>query len=274
MHHGVVTKAQLAATGMTRGQLSSLMRSGQLRRLRRGWYALPGAEAQVVRAVLAGGALTCMSALKLSGLWVPRDGRLHVRRTNFLDQEHLPQGLISCRPLRQQSVTRSVDPLILSLATAINCHDTETAVTVLDSALNKNRLLMSDLADVQATITQGKRAILDLVDPRAESGTESLTRLRLRRRNIKLRSQVEIDGVGRVDFLVGDRLVLEVDSWTYHADPATFVKDRCRDRRLAARNFCVIRLTYGDVIGGWEAAETDILTLIRARAHRWPRRAR
>lgn len=41
-------------------------------------------------------------------------------------------------------------------------------------------------------------------------------RLRLRRRKVELRTQVTIADVGRVDLLVGERLVIEVDSKEHH----------------------------------------------------------
>jgi len=53
---------------------------------------------------------------------------------------------------------------------------------------------------------------MDLVDPGCGSGLETLARLHLRRRHIRVRSQVHIPPVGWVDLLIGGRLVLELDS--------------------------------------------------------------
>lgn len=76
---GVACWTQLEAAGVTRSQLRSAVSSGVLRRLRRGWYATTWADADVVTAVAAGGVLGCVSALRLHGVWVPPDRRLHIR---------------------------------------------------------------------------------------------------------------------------------------------------------------------------------------------------
>lgn len=272
-NHGVVTRAHLLALGYSRSQLAGWLRTERLRRLRPGWFATSTADPQVVRAVSAGGALSCLSALRVHGLWVPRDSRLHVRRTDYLNQPPLSAGMVSCRPFRQAPVKRSVDPLVVSLAVALNCHDAETAVALLDSALRQS-LDSEALADLKRMVGRSRLPLFDLVDPSAESGIETLTRLRLRRRNIKLRTQVWIDGVGRVDFLVGDRFVIEVDGWEYHRDAAQFQRDRTRDLNLAALGFTVTRLSYQDVVADWAEVEAKILAIIRAGRHRRPRRRR
>lgn len=59
------------------------------------------------------------------------------------------------------------------------------------------------------------RDYLQFVDPSAQSGLEPKARLGLRALGISYRSQVEIDGVGDVDLLIGDRLTYDqvMDEW-------------------------------------------------------------
>lgn len=54
------------------------------------------------------------------------------------------------------------------------------------------------------------RALLDRCD-RAESGTGPLVRLRLRARGVRVRPQVPIESIARVDRLIGDRLIIEAE---------------------------------------------------------------
>ena len=87
----------------------------------------------------------------------------------------------------------------------------------------------------------------------------TIIRLRLRARGIRLRSQVDIPGVGRVDFLVGDRLIIEADSVEHHLPK--YHSDRTRDRVATAMGYLMIRLTYEDVVYHWDTALADILAV-------------
>ncbi|CAD6007924.1 protein of unknown function [Agreia sp. COWG] len=74
----IAHRSQLVAHGLSERQLASAVDEGRLERIRRGWYAAPEAPADVVRAVRVGGALTSVSATRLSGIWTPPDAWLHV----------------------------------------------------------------------------------------------------------------------------------------------------------------------------------------------------
>ncbi|GAA1480721.1 hypothetical protein GCM10009624_11610 [Gordonia sinesedis] len=116
------------------------------------------------------------------------------------------------------------------------------------------------------------RSIRDLLDKcdRAESGIESIVRLRLRARRIQVQVQVVIAGVGRVDLLIGRRLIVEVDGQEYHADRLRFETDRERDWVAAELGYLVIRLSYQQVIHHWSSAERSILAVVRRGDHLRP----
>jgi very-short-patch-repair endonuclease len=116
--------------------------------------------------------------------------------------------------------------------------------------------------------------ILNRAVTTSESGTETLVRTRLQRRGIKLRCQVRIGGVGRVDLLVGDRLIIEVDGKEHHDDPDAFTRDRRRDLAALSRGYATIRLSYRQVMYEWPEAERQILALIRRDEHLWRARHR
>ncbi len=109
--------------------------------------------------------------------------------------------------------------------------------------------------------------MVDLARSDAESGLESLLRLRLHRLGIPLRTQIEVPGVGRVDFVLGDRLILEVDGRTGHDDDESRHKDRMRDVTAAAHGFDTLRFDYALVVHDWPIVEQAILAKIARRVH-------
>ena len=113
--------------------------------------------------------------------------------------------------------------------------------------------------------------MLRLVDAGCASGLETLARLHLRGHNLQVRSQVQIMGVGRVDLVVGDRLVLELDSRAHHTDHDAYERDRARDLELVRRGYLVVRVTYLQVMTGWANVERAILEITRRGEHRWQR---
>jgi very-short-patch-repair endonuclease len=262
---GVASAAQLRTAGWSRSQINALFAQGWLP-LRRGWYASSSANSQVVRAVSSGGALGCVSALRMQGVWAP-DSELHVRYSARAHRSR--SGVRSCHPYRlDPPVLTAIDPMEIAVASAANCLDAEGLVIVLDSMLN---MRMIEMADARATVVASRFARHDLAercDPKSESGTETIIRLRLRAAGIHLRTQVAIPGVGRVDFLVGNRLIIEADSREHHL--SKYQVDRTRDRVASALGFIVIRLTYEDVVHRWNVVVGDIRAIIRRREHRRP----
>lgn len=261
---GVVSAAQLRTAGWSYSQIKKL--AVGWRPVRRGWYASPSADPHVVRAVSAGGVLSCVSALRLRRVWVPASD-LHVRYSARARRSR--PGVRSCHPHRlDPPILGAIDSLEIAAASAANCLDAEGLVIVLDSLLNKR---MIDMAEARSIVAASRFARLELAercDPNSESGTETMIRLRLRAAGIHLRSQVNIPGVGRVDFLVGNRLIIEADSREHHL--SKYQSDRTRDRVAIGLGFLVIRLTYEDVVHRWDVVFADIRSVIRRRAHRRP----
>ena len=62
------------------------------------------------------------------------------------------------------------------------------------------------------------RAVLDNVIPRADSILEVLANYHFRRAGLRVRMHVELPGVGEVDFLIEECLVVETDGGT-HLEP-------------------------------------------------------
>ncbi|MCS5729133.1 endonuclease domain-containing protein [Herbiconiux moechotypicola] len=165
------------------------------------------------------------------------------------------------------------DDIVVALAVATCCQPPIDAIATLDSALNQGLVSRADLAVALAPLPAKYRRLGDLTDGTAQSGLETKARVSLRTRNIRVRTQVWIAEAGRVDTVIGDCLVLELDGYAFHSGRREFEEDRRRDLALTRAGFRVVRLSYDQVMNDWEACEEVILGLVRARKHLWPRRS-
>jgi very-short-patch-repair endonuclease len=261
---GIVSAAQLRNAGWSQPQIRKLPQGWQP--VRRGWYASPSVDPHVLRAVSAGGVLSCVSALRQRRVWVPDSG-LHVRYSARARRSR--PRVRSCHPYRlDPPIIAAIDPTDIAVAAAANCLDAEGLIIVLDSMLNKRLITTADARSILAASCFARLNLAERCDAASESGTETMIRLRLRATGIHLRTQVVIPAVGRVDFLIGDRLIIEADSREHHL--SRYQADRTRDRAAIGLGYLVIRLTYEDVVHRWDVVLTDILAVIRRRAHRGP----
>ena len=270
--HGVVRAELLLRCGLTKADIRKSIATGTLTHLRRGWYATSSPNREALAAVRAGGVLTCISALALHGIWTPRTQHVHLRLTDHAKYRGgggptTGRGFVRCGSKLGSRPATSVDPSLVALSAAAECVASDELVAIIDSLLRTERVDLDGIRAALAAHPARIRRLLKFVDRRAESGTESLVRYRLDRLRIKNRPQVQIGSIGRVDLLIGHRLVIEVDSREYHTSEDAYESDRRRDRRLAVSEYEVIRVTYRQVMFEWDEVVADILALIRRREH-------
>jgi hypothetical protein len=120
------------------------------------------------------------------------------------------------------------------------------AIAVLDSMLKRSAMTRAEIEFAAAGLPRRLRRLLALVDPRAESGTESIVRVLLAQDGIIATPQVRVPftDLERLDLVVGDRLVIECDSRAHHSTPADLDRDNARDLMLTALGYYVIRIRY------------------------------
>lgn len=164
----------------------------------------------------------------------------------------------------------AVAPLAMALLHAIDCQTEEAAIVMIDSALNSRKMSLARLRAAARQLPARYARVLDSCDATSQSGTETLVRLRLRRRGIRVRTQVQIDTVGRVDLLVGNRLVIECDSHQFHDGGEAAQRDYDRDLGLIEKDYLVLRLNYRQIVYEWERVEPIILGLVARRRHLRP----
>jgi len=152
-----------------------------------------------------------------------------------------------------------------ALRDAVTCQEPRFAIATLDSALHLGLLREDDLDELFAGLPRRYRRLRGLLDPRAESGPETLVRLMLRSLGCRFVPQAHIPGVGRVDFLVDGWLIVECDSARFHAGWAEQRNDRRRDAAAATHGFVVLRLIAEDIM--WQP-ESVLAALRGVLAHR------
>ena len=285
---GVLPSSTLHTAGFTQHELAGAIRRGELIRVRRGWFAAASADATIVRAVRVGGALTAGSMAKSRGLWMLDDPLLHVRvppsaarlrspddTTVRLDREahgvcvhyrpRATEPMLGDRPGR--------DGLARSLAEMFRCAGTVPAMVALESALNRGELPMQAVESVRALAPAWASRPIDQACPDSDSGLETIARLLFHRMRVPVRTQVNFAGVRRVDLLVGDRLIIELDGRTFHS-AEDFENDRTQDLELALRGFLVVRLSYRMVVEDWDRTHRSVRELVARGHHRWSRSIR
>ena len=148
------------------------------------------------------------------------------------------------------------------------CRGLEEFFVVLESALHARMLSRADLAWLRATCGEAVRDAVAFARDDSESGLESLFRWRLRGTGIRLRTQVTIVSVGRVDFLIGDRLIVEVDGAGNHDGTSHRHRDLIRDANGAAWGYVTLRFDYAMVVHDWDTVLGAVLAHLERGLHR------
>ena len=124
--------------------------------------------------------------------------------------------------------------------------------------------------DISLTFLRGKlggnrngraKAVLDLVIPRADSLLEVLANTAFCRAGLYVRRHVEIPGVGEVDFLIEDFLVVETDGES-HLAPQQVKKDRGRNNASVVAGYLVLRFGYDLVVHHPERMLAQVLAVL------------
>lgn len=264
LQRGLVSRQQLLAAGIGRGAISRMLASGWLLPEHRGVYSVAYRSkqpfARETAAVLAIGPDAVLSHRSAAFVWgmcpatsdasveviVPtrsahrRDG-IVAHRTNRLErlETRMHEGLPVTSPART-----AVD-----IAAELTVRELERAV---DEALIRRLARYSQLraAASQAKGRRGGPLLNALLDHR---GAPTVTRSQAEERFLELvrkaglpepEVNVRLHGY-EVDFFWREqKVVVEVDGYTYHATRSAFERDRAKDASLIAAGILVLRITW------------------------------
>lgn len=272
----VLTRADLLAAGMRPRQITREVRAGRLLRVRRDRYmALPWNG--VDRAVRVGGRLACVSLLALLGVFVLDAASLHVHlprtmsrlrdpddRHKRLDGDARRSLTMHWWPLEDAAAgTLGCVGILDAVIQAVRCQPARAAVATIDSVLHLGILTRAEVHEAFGCLPDRYRVILRLADGTAESGPETLMRLILRQLGLRFQAQVQLPGVGRVDFVVGGWLIIECDSKAHHEGWEKRRRDSRRDLAAAALGYVTFRPLAEDIMWRPDAVREALRGLAR-----------
>ena len=264
---GVAHSAEARAAGFTTQTMIEAVRRGRVGRVRRSWLIQPGVDDRIVRAVAAGGRLSCISWAASRGIWVPPHDRLHIAvkptASRVSGNGVIVHWSVGPAPVSRYAVE---DPLPNVLLHVAECLPLESALTVWESAVRKGLVSIDMLRRVEWASSRA-RAVADACTQLSDSGLETIFRVRLQPLGLSIRQQVWIDG-HPVDFLIGERFVVQIDGFEHHSSAADRRRDIAADARLALLGYTVMRFDYQQVMFDWPTVEHTIRTAVTQGLHR------
>jgi very-short-patch-repair endonuclease len=273
-HGGIAHVDDALRAGFTRHRIRHAVASRLVRRIRRSWICIPQAPALLKRAASISGRVACVSAARHHELWTLADDD----NSEVRDRAHL-----SVRPNASrfdagdavvhwnsgpEAVSRFdlVEPVANALVQIADCRPFDHAVATWESAIRRGHVRREFLERLPLR-TEASRRVLTASSELSDSGIESLPLARLRRIGVEPRQQVPLLG-HRVDGLIGDRLVYQVDGYEFHRSSEQRRSDLAHDRTLVLAGYTVLRFDYADVVFGWPAIEAQIRGAMAVGLHR------
>lgn len=262
---GIVLAKDARRAGFSERTVAASVATSVVTRVRRRWLAHPNVDPALVGAARAGVVLTCVTAAERLGLWVLEPGGIHVAAPAHAGRINPPATARVHRaaPIVPRPPGELVDPIENVLALTAACLPFEQALAVWESALNKR--LVTVYALDRLPFRGPARELIAVADPLSDSGLETFVPVRLRWLGERIVPQAVILG-RRVDFLIGQRLVLQIDGG-HHVD-AQREADIRHDAQLVLNGFHVIRVGYHQVVHDWPSVQHDITRAIAQGLHR------
>jgi very-short-patch-repair endonuclease len=141
-----------------------------------------------------------------------------------------------------------VVPIDVAVADALACLPPHLLIAILDSLLHQGLIWRNRL---EAIVRRGPKRVhhrIHHLEPRSESGIESIVRYLLAIAGIRTAVQVTMVSADRVDIQVGDWLVVEADGRETHATQEGFTRDRVRVVRLMREGRIVLQFPFATIL--------------------------
>lgn len=285
---GRVSRPQLLAIGASDNAIAHRVRSGRLRRVRPGVYAIggsaEGSRERCAAALLDVGPSSLVSHLSAAaehGMRRPsplvvdvttprrlpvRDGiRIHTRAVDPQEAQTL-DGLPATSPART----------LFDLGTMLGskAHAAAANQAFVDGLVTLGELYATGELNARCRGATAFKRLLATLDPEGRRIRSSLEArlndfLRARRfppweQNVRMRigtDEIEADVLWRQQ-----RVIVEADGRNPHLAPLTFVSDRRRDRRVQVEGWFPVRITWTDLDDRPDELEDDPRALLRKNA--------
>lgn len=263
---GIVRRRRMTDAGHSQRTIAEAVRSGLLLPVRRVWIALPGADPELIRAARTGVVVSCVSQARRLGLWVDGESSMrHVAVSARSGRVPVPAATRVHRaaPLVPRDPDALEDTLENVLALVCACRPFESALAIVESALDK-RLAQKDRL-LRLPLTARARRVVEAASPFSNSGLETFVVPRLRWLKLRIVPQAWIAG-HHVDFLIGERLVLQIDGG--HHVGRQRASDNEHDAALRLLGYHVIRVGYIQMIDDWPGVQSLIMQAVAQGLHR------
>ncbi|MCU1419759.1 MAG: hypothetical protein JWP30_2030 [Homoserinimonas sp.] len=266
-HGFFLRRRDLLANGFNDHAIRASLKARRTFRVRQGWYSVPDAPADAVRAVRVGGRLTSVSALASYGLRVPRRDTVHIavartgsrlrdpnnkdRRLSATDSARVHWG--DARGSEGSAWRVSIDEALLAILRA----ESRFVVVACCSAVMRHRMM--SVTRLDEVFRRGPKRVQpwrELVSALDDSHGETLARLGFLDAGMPFEQQARFPGVGRIDFRMSPHTYVEVDGGQH--DPAwtgggtsRYESDHDRDATVAIAGGTTNRYTYRQLYGDW-----------------------
>lgn len=272
--HGVVSRAQLAAVGLTRSQIGGRVRKGWLHRVHEGVYAVGHISltrnGQFMAAVLAcgeGAAVSHFSAAALWGLLEARGQQIHVT----VEGNRVCRGIVVHRsPLQGERLRRLGIVVTTPARTLVDLADVAPRRT-LERAFDEADYLRLDWQSARPKHgRQGSGLLASVLAVHEPGSTRTLSELEelflafcdsrgFRRPEVN----VSIEGY-LCDFVWRDeRVIVETDGAQAHGTRRARERDPVRDADLQIAGWRVVRVTSRRLLKQGDALEAQLRRLLK-----------
>ncbi|KQR73552.1 hypothetical protein ASF98_22290 [Arthrobacter sp. Leaf337] len=261
---GAAKRSQLVASGFQRVELEAAVTTGLLFRPLRGVYSTGTADDGVVAAFRSNGLLTCISAAAHYNLWTLHPAQaFHLSCGNGVPKPGVVDHSPCTHPKHPSLPVAGLADVLLH---ALRCLPELDALVMVQCAAQRGDITGEFLLKKLPGKRNGRaRAVLGLLIPRADSILEILAHTHFVRAGLKVRMHVELPGVGEVDCLVDDWLVVELDGAS-HFEPRQIKKDNRRSRASILGGRLTLRYYYDDVVHNPQAMVEEIRAILRLHA--------
>lgn len=264
--NGIAHSHDVRAAGFTAHAIRVATETGAITRIRRLWLATAAAPRPFRRAATVGGRLACVSAARHHGLWTVDDERLHLAVAHNASRIDPGDALVhwNAGPIAPHRY-ELVEPIVDALVHVADCRPLDHALATWESAVRTGAVSLAYLERLTLR-SRSARRILAVCGELSDSGIESIFVIRLARIGIAVRQQASVEG-HRIDGLIGERLVCQIDGYEFHKSAAQRRRDIAHDRRLMLLGYTVLRFDYAQIMFEWETVEAQIRAAMGAGAH-------
>lgn len=219
----------------------------------------------------------CLTAAKVHGLWIPPEPgpTIHVVANNGESVTKIQQDILRLGNVRATvKVHRVPGPkrqLIADVEDAVEqvvrFHDSETALVVMESALNLGAMSLVGIQAMLERIPATRADKLKGVALYSQSGSETRVAHFMRKRGVEVVQQFSPIPGWYADMLIGDSWILECDSVAHHMGRAEFENDRHRDLLFRSLGYEVTRLSYQQIWYDWENTQKRLIAILKQRRY-------